>query len=52
MFVHAIAGGARRRYGLTYVGIVESLYVELVYEGPEPMKAWRDTMWQGLMDSL
>ncbi|WP_303748485.1 hypothetical protein [Stenotrophomonas pigmentata] len=28
------------------------LYVELVYEGPEPMKAWRDTMWQGLMDSL
>lgn len=39
-------------YGLSYVGIVESLYVELVYAGPEPMKARRDAMWQVLMDSL
>lgn len=41
-----------KRYGLTYIGIVESLYVELVYEGAEPMKARRDAMWQVLMDSL
>jgi len=40
------------RYGLAYIGIVESLYVELVYEGPEPMKARHDAMWQVLIDSL
>ncbi|WP_296252100.1 TetR/AcrR family transcriptional regulator [uncultured Stenotrophomonas sp.] len=48
----ALSDDHAKRYGLTYIGIVESLYVEIVYEGPEPMKARRDAMWQVLMDSL
>ncbi|MBO1041178.1 TetR/AcrR family transcriptional regulator [Brucella pituitosa] len=42
----------RARYGTAYIGIVESLFVELTYAGREPMETRREALWQILLDSL
>ncbi|HEX7989035.1 MAG TPA: TetR/AcrR family transcriptional regulator [Stenotrophomonas sp.] len=48
----AISQEQRTRYGIAFVGIVESLFVELVYAGRETMTTRRDALWQVLLDSL
>ncbi|MEN5279328.1 TetR/AcrR family transcriptional regulator [Brucella sp. TWI432] len=40
------------RYGQAYIGIVESLFVELNFEGTKPMENRREALWQVLQDSL
>lgn len=40
------------RYEHAYVGIIESLFVELNYEGTKPMEVRREALWQVLGDSL
>ncbi|MCG2840178.1 TetR/AcrR family transcriptional regulator [Sandaracinobacter sp. RS1-74] len=42
----------RVSYGEAYIGIVESLFVELTYAGREPMQVRRDALWSLLTDSL
>lgn len=39
-------------YGHAYVGIVESLFVELNFAGIKPMQIRREALWQLLKDSL
>jgi len=40
------------QYGEAYNGIVESLFVELIYAGRQPMERRRNALWQLLTDSL
>lgn len=40
------------RYGRAYVGIVESLFVELNYSYPQPVEIRREALWSVLQDSL
>lgn len=40
------------RYGLAYIGIIESLFVELIYAGDTQMEARREALWGLLTDSL
>lgn len=40
------------RYGVAYIGIIESLFVELTYAGHDQMDTRREALWQILIDSL
>lgn len=40
------------RYAQAYIGIVESLFVELNFDGSKPMEIRREALWQVFQDSL
>lgn len=40
------------RYSVAYIGIIESLFVELTYAGHDQMDTRREALWQLLIDSL
>ena len=40
------------RYGVAYIGIIESLFVELTYAGHDQMDTRREALWQLLTDSF
>lgn len=48
----ALPEAERESLGVAYLGIVESLYVELLYAGRAPMEARRRALWRMLTDSL
>lgn len=50
--LHDLSDAEATRYGIAYIGIIESLFVELIYAGHDKMDARREAMWHILTDSL